>query len=415
MTDGRGAGAEVWLPSGAPDELVDFVDGRTQSVEIDVADLGWLPLPADVPAFAEPSVVIDHGWSPTAVSFEIGWGQFGANPAVRVVIVDGALSVATSGLSDGTARALSEWGATFNRALSANHRQLDSLRVNGSLLRITTRSPLAMARADAAVALPVALAALWALRRPTPAELPPWRQRSRPAKTLLAIAIVLLSGGGVVIVATALRDAGDSDAGPPSTPPRSASTTIGVPPTPGTTDVPTDVTTPEATVSVLPPEPPPTTAPIDTTSTTEVTSSSDVTTTSENRIAFGPDPRIPPTPPPTTSTTTPPPPVDTTKNTLPTELLDTCGESTVRVDINGNGVADECEALTYYLTEVALPPLPGPPGTFPPAPAAPSLAATGSDSNVPLQLGILLILAGLTAMVAAHRRSSDDRTEQRSG
>jgi hypothetical protein len=38
------------------------------------------------------------------------------------------------------------------------------------------------------------------------------------------------------------------------------------------------------------------------------------------------------------------------------------------------------------------------------------IPATGSDSNVPLQLGVLLILSGLIAMVAGHRRAGDERS-----
>jgi LPXTG-motif cell wall-anchored protein len=80
-----------------------------------------------------------------------------------------------------------------------------------------------------------------------------------------------------------------------------------------------------------------------------------------------------------------------------------CVEPDVAVDVDNDGTTDTC--IDVY-TEV-IPPtgeLPTESEAVPPRP----IPATGSDTNVPLQLGVLLMLAGLIAMVAGHRRASDE-------
>jgi hypothetical protein len=81
-----------------------------------------------------------------------------------------------------------------------------------------------------------------------------------------------------------------------------------------------------------------------------------------------------------------------------------CVEPDVAFDDDNDGITDTCrDPYTGVIPPTGERPTQG--EAVPPRP----IPATGSDTNVPLHLGVLLILAGLIALVAGHRRASDER------
>jgi hypothetical protein len=433
MNGGEGADDNVWLPSGAPKELHEFLDGDSSSVEIDTTAIRWLPPPIDAPVLAEPSVTIRPGSTPTTVTIEVAWSRAGPTSAFQVVIVDGRLRVTSSELAPSAARRVSAWVAAFNRELSVSDRQLDSLRVQGQVLIVTTRSPLPPPRASSMTPVPVALAGLLALRRP-PTSAAPWRRRTQAAKLLSATAIFLIICGGAAVVTAALLDDtigdGDSQSSDESTtvPTTSSDSTTTLPPGPCASD--SDAEEGVAACPPVPPSLPPTTivtstasSTISTSSTTSTSTTSTSTTTSTTSTTTTSTTPTTPTTSSTSSTSSTTLPADPCA-TDPDAEVATCGPTSVPgpggggtddevqcvdpdvpADVNNDGITDRC--IDVY-TEV-IPPTGGLPTQHEAVPPRP-IPATGSDSNVPLQLGVLLILAGLIALVAGHRRAGDENS-----
>ena len=409
MTDAPRFDGEPRLPPGTPGDVHDFVAGRTSTVEIDTSELEWLPHPADVPPFATASVRIRPGSAPSSVGLLVTWGRsVPVQSDIGITIEGGALGVAANGLPTDTARALAAWVVSFNDALRADERQLDSLRVRGSILIITSRPAFPQSRTSSTTPAPVALAALSALRRPTPRTR--WRDRTQAARMLLATAFVLVFCGGATIVAGVwsydpLAD-DPPNAGPEITTGTSSQTTTTTTITTAPDSCVTD-TLPDGSCATvggpsLPPLPP------------DVTTSSIVDPT----VSSVPDPTDPTTTQILCTTDTlpdgscvtvggPDPPLLTGKKALPlTTVPDAdppveCFETDLGApDTDGDGVPDEC--VDFYVDVAVAGPIP--PGSVAPG----TLAATGAEGGMPIRLGILLILAGLIALVAAHRRTGDE-------
>ena len=417
MTEVWGADDDVWLPSGAPSRLREFLDGKSSSVEIDMANVPWLPRPFDAPVFAEPSLSARAGSTPTMVTLEVAWSRPGpARSVFEVLIVGGRLEISSNELAPKVERQLSEWVAAVNRQLSARDRELESVRVQGRILIVTTRSPFPPTRASSSTPLPVALAGLLALRQPT-VPTTPWRHRTGTAKLLSVTAVFLLFFGGAAVVAATFIDdlVNDEPTSEPEPEPEPETPTSVVTSTASTVSTTTQPpgpceADPEADECALaPPGGPPvtpsstsTTSTTSSSSTTSTTSSTTTTTLPPGPCANDPDADVAACPPP------PPPgfgdddsPTGDSGNGNPGGGGVECEGSDVPADSNNDGINDTC--VDIY-TQV-LPPTGGAPVPGQVAPPPRPIPATGSDSNVPLQLGVLLILAGLIALVAAHRRA----------
>lgn len=239
------------LPGNAPTALGNFVGCTIDSVDLDLADVGWLPKPEAAPDFLTPSASVEDGWTPQRATIRIGYGDF-MSLSIPASIVDGRLSVDSSNLGFGIGDEVTRWVDAFNATLATHDKQLDRLDVRGDTLTLTKRP--VVAASDHPAAAPAAAVTTGATTVPDAPSKAPADGRSKPpggclpwiAGALAAIAVAI----GIGVVATS---GGDSDEqGDP----------------PGDTTVVTDVspvtnppTTGPPTTDPLATDPPPTDAP----------------------------------------------------------------------------------------------------------------------------------------------------------
>jgi hypothetical protein len=218
MPDDDGVPDPARLPAQAPDALRRFVSCATESVNLDLTDVGWLPKPEGAPDFLTPSASVEDGWTPQRATIEIGYGEF-LSMEVPTSIVDGQLVVDASNLAFGIGDGVTKWVDAFNATLAAHGKQLDRLDVRGGELVLTKRVAAAGDDAQAA-AVGVAAVGTSTVGDEAPGATPPAGGRSRPpggclawiAGALAAVALAI----GIGVVATSGGDSDDGQAEPPA-------------------------------------------------------------------------------------------------------------------------------------------------------------------------------------------------------
>lgn len=149
-------GASVPRPNGATDLLDDFVAGRSTTIRLDTADAGWISNGRAGP----PLLAIRPGATATSVTLSVSWGLPAVpSPEVFLAIVNGHLSIDARQLSSEMRTDLETWVQEFNRELSANHRELSSFAVAGTMLEVSARAPQRVTFAQLAPAGALGLAA----------------------------------------------------------------------------------------------------------------------------------------------------------------------------------------------------------------------------------------------------------------
>ncbi len=381
-------GASVPLPDDAADLLADFVAGRSTTVRLDTADAGWISNGRAAP----PLLAIRPGATATSVTLSVSWGLPAVpSPEVFLAIVNGHLSIDARQLSSEMRTDLETWVQEFNRELSANHRELSSFAVAGTMLEVSARAPqrgtfaqLAPAGALGLAAAAAVVAANWPKPSggPMPGEPPPGPQPPGggpldggppdghspvvppPGKpTIILISLVFLFAIGGLAIAR-WNAVGDPVSGPatssnPTTPPTDPTT----PPTDPTTP-PTDPTTPPTD---------PTTPPTDPTT----------PTTSEEVDSFSPDPRPPGRPPGN----------DDCSDGYPPQP---CPEAPP-----SNQLPDQSPTVG----DVGDTPGSGPDGDG--SDNSGAIPATGSETAITLNIALATLVIGLLILLVARRRDPD--------
>jgi len=396
VTGGWEHGASVPLPNGASDLLDDFVAGRSATIRLDTADAGWLSNGRTGP----PLLGIRPGATATTVTLSVGWGLPAVpSPEVLLAIVNGHLSIDARQLSPEMRTDLETWVREFNHDLSANHRELSSFAVAGTVLEVSARAPqrgtfaqLAPAGALGLAAAAAAVAANWPRPSgdPTPGQLPPGPPPpgggppdggppdggppdgyspvvpppGKPTIILISLVFLFAIGGLVIALWTAVGD-------PVADPATSSNPTTPV----------TETTIEDPTTSIPDGNDPPITDP--TTPPTDPTTPS----TSERVKSFTPPPVFDPPPP------DPPPDVDCRSgyppqpcpgeppsNQLPGDQLPSVGDVGAAPGSSSNGGASN--------TGGAIP-------------------ATGSETATTLNIALATLAVGLLTLLVTRRRDPD--------
>lgn len=192
------------LPASAPASLRRFVACTVDSTTLDLADLGWIPRPAEVPEALEPSVSIGDGATSTSATIKVGYGPFIA-VALPASIVEGQLRIDAADLPFGIGPNVTKWVDAFNSTLRANGKQLDEFSVDGNSISLTKKP--AVAAADGSTVAPTASTT-------TAVAEPPATQPPKPSSS----GCLSWAGGAIAAIAVAIgigvavNNAGDDTA-----------------------------------------------------------------------------------------------------------------------------------------------------------------------------------------------------------
>ena len=114
------------LPAGAPRDLVEFVQGDRERVELRAGRAAWLPSPpllgSSLGRFLRPTVTIEPAGSADEAVVAVGWSR--VRLRLRARTVDGTLAVEPVppriALLGGVYAGVDSWVAQLNRWLAAN-------------------------------------------------------------------------------------------------------------------------------------------------------------------------------------------------------------------------------------------------------------------------------------------------------
>ncbi|MGI9645072.1 MAG: hypothetical protein ACR2O6_07165, partial [Ilumatobacteraceae bacterium] len=126
------------MPGAAPDALKQFVACTSDSLELDMSEMGWLPKPENVPDFLTPSVTLPDRATSTGATIRIGYGEF-ISIDLPATIVEGELRVAARGSGFGIGPEIDKWVHAFNRQLRENDKQLDSFEARDGKIQVGRR------------------------------------------------------------------------------------------------------------------------------------------------------------------------------------------------------------------------------------------------------------------------------------
>jgi hypothetical protein len=206
------------LPNGAPAALRGFVACTVDRVDLDVADMGWIPKPPGMDGLPEPGVTINDGWTSTTATIKIGWGFVSIE--LPATIVDGQLSIDTSNLMlEDIGTNVDKWVDAFNRTLRDNDKQLDSFDVHGNTVTMTKRAIPAGAADGVAAVAPVTSA------RPGATAQDPGEAKKSPPGGCLTWVIAGITAVAVAVGLYAATNGGDDDAVSTGSDPAPATTT----------------------------------------------------------------------------------------------------------------------------------------------------------------------------------------------
>ena len=134
------------LPAGAPRDLVEFVQGDRERVELRAGRAAWLPSPpvlgSSLGRFLRPTVTIEPGGRPGEAEVGVGWSR--VRMRLRAHTVDGTLAVEPVppriALLGSVYTGVESWVAQLNRWLVANGWRLRPPEVtSGRLLLVKER------------------------------------------------------------------------------------------------------------------------------------------------------------------------------------------------------------------------------------------------------------------------------------
>ncbi len=123
------------LPPDAPESVRAFVECRSNRLELDLRQLGWLSA-----AGYQPSVELLPGSTAATAPLRVTWDTAGfLTTDVRLTVVSGRLSVDTGILPSLLRSDADRWIADFNRTLTERSKELDQLRAEHDRVTFTKR------------------------------------------------------------------------------------------------------------------------------------------------------------------------------------------------------------------------------------------------------------------------------------